>query len=381
MAWLLALAAGGAAFAQAPPEPVAPTPNAPPPANPSAPDQAGPQITITLTSGEVFKGIVKAVDAEAIVIIHPVLGEMRVPRVGIAKSDPQIDQIPTLQPPMVAPVPAPPPAPPPAPEPKKEEPPPAPAPAPATAPAPPPPEPKKFVPPTNPFNAIFCEDEKPFLTGWARQVEVGMNGSTGPSDWQNYRGVINLSRSTAKMNTSANFSYVYGQNNVATTQDRGEATTKTEWKFGTSPWTFWASARGVSDGLQAWDYRVSAATGMGYQFIKSDKMTMVGSVGVGGAREFNGENAIIPEVGILALRLDYKINEKTTLYANSEYYPNGRRWDWDNFHAVSRAGVTFNVDPELKMTLKVGVVHRHESDVPTDRANTLDYFMTLGFAF
>lgn len=358
----------------------APVPTAPPPANPTTPDQSGPQITITLTSGEVIKGTVKGIEPESIVIIHPVLGEVRVPRVGIAKSEPPVDQVlspPSLQVPQPTPQPAPEPKSEPKPEPKKEEPKPAPPPPP---PAPPPPEKKPFVPPTNPFAAIFADDDKSFWLGWNRQVELGLNGTTGPVDAQNYRGFLNLTRASAKMNTNASFNYAYGENNFATTQNRGEASVRNEWKMA-SPWSFWANGRGEVDSLRPWDYRVSASTGIGYTFLKNEKWQVSGRLGVGGAREINGENALIPEVGIFAVSMDYKINDKSSLYANTEFYPSGRHWDWDNFRATSRAGMNFIVDPELKMTLRLGVEHRHDSDVLAERANTVDYFVVLGFAF
>lgn len=367
----------GEVRAQAPAEPIAPPPNAPPPAAPTAPDQAGQQITITLTSGEVIKGTVKAVQADVVVIVHPVLGEVRVPRVGIAKSEPHIDAV--LSPPAVQPPapPAPAPAPPP-PEPKKEEPKPAPAPAP---PPPKPPEPKPYVQATNPFAALIADDEKSFWVGWNRNVEVGMNGSTGPSDWQNYRAFVNLARSSAKMNTTANFSYVYGEANSAKNQDRGEATIRNEWKIAGGKWNFWAAGRGEMDALAPWDYQLHASTGLGYTFVKTDNWTLTGRLGAGGRREINGENAILPEVGIFVMTLDYKFSDKTSAYANTEFYPSGRHWDWDNFRSVSRAGMNFIVDPELKMSLRLGVEHRHDSDQMADRANVLDYFVTLGFAF
>ncbi len=183
------------------------------------------------------------------------------------------------------------------------------------------------------------------------------------------------------MATNAMFLYVYTQNNFDTTQDRGEVSTRTDWNMGASPWTFWASGRGEMDNLAPWDYRVSAATGLGYNFIKNNKMILTGRLGVGGSREFNGENALIPEVGILGFSLDYKLSERSTLNATTEYYPSGRHWDWDDYRAVSRAKLVYTVDPELKMTLQVGVEHRFDSEVASDRTNAVDYFVTLGFAF
>lgn len=352
----------GASVARAQDTPVslAPTPNAPPPAN--VPDASGPQIVVTLTSGEVFKGVVRALEPQHIVILHPVLGDVRIPRTGVASSVPALDQI-------LAPPPQPNPAPPPTP-------PPAPPAAPAAAPKP------AFVPPTNPFEAIFAEDEKDFIDGWNRVFEFGLNGTTDASESQNYRMIGNLSRQTRKMTTVARLSYVYGENNDQRTQDRGEASIRNDWALGNTPWSFWASGKAEFDSLDTYDARVSLATGVGYNFVQEEKFKLTGRLGVGGYRDIKGvDNNLIPQTGIFALSMDYAFAKDANLYANTEYNPSGRSWDWDNFRAVSRAGVQFVVDPELKASLRLGVEHRHDSEAPAARNNALDYSVTLGFAF
>jgi hypothetical protein len=133
---------------------------------------------------------------------------------------------------------------------------------------------------------------------------------------------------------------------------------------------------------------VSLASGIGYK-IWEDKgdapfprVSLVARGGVGGAREFGGNrNEIIPEVGILGLTADFKLSEKITAYANTEYFPSGKDWDWDNFRSTSRAGVSIAVDPELKMNLRLGIEHRHDSETRSELANVFEYFVVLGFSF
>jgi len=335
---------------------------------------------VTLTSGEVIKGVLQAVEESVIVLRHPVLGDVRIPRTGIASSEPAIDKV-LAPPPPPAPSPPPPSAPPPAPVSPPE-------PTPAAAPTPPPPpakplelKPAEFVAPTNPIDALFADDEKPFLDGWSRSVEVGLNGTTGPIDSQNFRAILTLHRQTKLQITHATLSYAYGENNYGTTQDRGELTARNDWQLGATPWSLWASTRNEVDGQARWDARISAATGVGYRVYQDKELTILSRVGLGAAREINGENALLPEVGIVAFSLDYKMNDKTSLYANSEFYPSGKHIDVDDFRAVSRAGINWLVDPELKMNLRLGVEHRHESNAPSGRNNVLDYFLVLGFAF
>ena len=97
-----------------------PTPTAPPP--PNVPDATGPSIVVTLTSGEVMKGVLMGVAGDVVIVRHPVLGDLKIPRMGIASSEPPLSAVqspPAQTGPAPEAVPAPPPPPPPA-EPKPE---------------------------------------------------------------------------------------------------------------------------------------------------------------------------------------------------------------------------------------------------------------------
>jgi hypothetical protein len=352
---LLALASMSVASFGAQPS----TPTAPPPAD--VQDITGPSITVTLTSGEVMRGTLKGVTQTQIIIQHPVLGELRIPRTGIASTQPPVPQI--LSPP-----------------------------AQTTPPTIKPPEPPKpsgtdgkadAVKPkaaTDPIEAIFREDDASFLDGWKRQIEIGMNGTTGPRDGQNARVIANLHRSTTKMTTHVTMSYAYGQSNSQTTQDRAEATVRNDWNLDKTSWTLWCSGSGELDSQRRdSDGRVGASMGFGYVFEKSPKLSLVGRVGVGGSRELNGENAVTPELGIVGLSADYKFNEQTSTYANVEYFPNQR--DTDDFRTILRAGVQTLLDKATNMNLRLGIEHRYDNALASDQAGKLDYFMVLGFAF
>jgi putative salt-induced outer membrane protein YdiY len=352
---------------------------APPPAKPTVPDQSGPSITVTLTSGEVLKGVAKQILVDTLVLIHPVLGELRIPRVGIAVSDPPLEQLPTPPPapvPQAAPAPAPAPAAAPAP---------AGAPAPGAGPAPAPApvavraEAKKATPPTNPIEAIFADDEKSFWTGWSRSVEFGLNGTTGPSDAQTVRLFAASNRKTTKMTTVANATFVYAEAAQGNPQNRIELNGRNDWNLGATAWTLWTSAQAEYDNRARWDWRATAALGLGYQLIKTKEASLAVRIGLGGQREFNARNEIVPQAGVAGLYFDRKLGERASLYANAEYFPS--EYDHAEFRSVERAGVQWTIDPKNKINLRMGVEHRFDSLVASDRTNNVDYFLVLGVAF
>lgn len=348
------------AWAQPAPPPPA---SAPPPA--ATRDVTGPTITIILTSGETLRGTFLGVTQDAIRIQHPVLGEIRVPRTGIARTEPSLQSMvsppaqltpPTITPPKPAP----------------------PAPGQASPAGTTPPTPPKPARPTNPFEALFVEDDAPFWNGWKRTVELGINGSTGARDGQNARIILNSHRSTTKMTTHVTASYAYGTHNGRTTQDRGEASIRNDWNLSETSWTFWGSGRGEMDTLQPWDGRVTASTGVGYIFEKSEKWDIIGRLGVGARYDFDGSHDIVPEVGIVNLSADYRFSKRTSAYANFEYFPD--TWN-SEFRSILRAGLQTVLDEVNKVNLRLGMEHRYDSTAPGERNNTLDYFAVIGFAF
>ena len=100
---------------------------------------------------------------------------------------------------------------------------------------------------------------------------------------------------------------------------------------------------------------------------------------MGGAREINGENALIPELGIFAVDANYKISDRSSLYGNFEYYPDMRKQG--QFRSVTRAGWQVVIDPELKMNLRTGFEHRYDSRAASKNASVVDYFAVVGFSF
>jgi putative salt-induced outer membrane protein YdiY len=375
---LLASASGIARAQEAPAAPVLLSPAQPIPAEPTADQPTGTPlnsaITITLQSGEIIKGTVKASEKDAVVLAHAILGEVRLPRIQVAVSEPAL--------------PPPPPPPPTVVEVSSEdvekaavaaqlakiqaaE-----AEAKAkTAAAAKPATPEKL----SLWAGIARDDEKHFLDGWQRSVEFGMNTSNGNNDSFNYRNSVALRRGTKKMATAVDFSYNYARNNTGEVANRGELRGRNDFHLGDTDWQFWVSGGVEVDKRSPWEARVSFNTGPAYTFIKDEKTTLVGRVGVGGYREVDGGNNDIQTNAFAAIDLSQRLAERTTMYANSEMYPDLA--DLERVRTVSRAGVTYIIDPESKTTLKFGAEHRYNSDVGPRDNNDVDMFVTLGFTF
>jgi putative salt-induced outer membrane protein YdiY len=327
------------------------------------------ETTITLQSGEVLRGAIKASDKDAVVFVHPILGEIRLLRSKVSMAEPALPQPPPPPPPVVEVTSL-----------DQDK-------ARQTAEAArilaatPKPVAAAPVVPEKPslWDAVTREDEKDFLQGWNHSAELGMNVTSGNADTYNVRASVALNRGTKKMATSVNASYNYARDNNGESRNRGEIRARNDFNMDGTNWQLWGAGGFEYDKRTPWEARVSLSTGPAYTFIKDEKTTLVGRIGLGGYRDIQGLNNDIVANGVAALNLSRSLGERATLYANAEVYPDLA--DLEHLRSVSRAGVTYVVDPESKTTLKVGAEHRFTTDSGPRDASDLDMFVTLGFSF
>lgn len=317
--------------------------DAPPLAPPSAPtpqpieSQAiGSPIAVTLRTGEVLRGSFGGVADDKIVIDHPVLGKVNIPRAEIAgwTVTAPTEATPTT----------------PTAEPAK----------PATP--PPPPAPTSF------------------FEGWTGSVELGLNGSEGNSSRFNVRAGFGAERKTEETETKFTFAYSYAKDEGEETEHKGQTELRNDWILGKeSPWRVYALGRLEYDEFQDWDWRASAFAGIGYQFIKTDKTTLIGRVGGGMSREFGGDdNRIHPEANF-GIDLEHKFTDTQKFTLTFDYYMD--LLNVSDYRLVGKAAYEILLDESSGLTLKLGVEDRYDSSPGDAKRNDLDYFALVVFKF
>lgn len=220
-----------------------------------------------------------------------------------------------------------------------------------------------------------------FWAGWKRSVEVGVSGAEGNSENFNIRGAFGTVRDAEDMTTSVGVFYLYRTENSEKSQSRGELNIRNDWKFGDSPWGFFATFKAEYDEFQPWDWRLSAHAGPSYNFIKNDTTLLKGRAGLGVSYEMGGssdEEAVLEAV--LGVDFSHKLSERTKIFATFDWYPSLS--DIPDYRWVGNAGLETMVDPELGMLLKAGVQSRYDVTVskPTKK-HDLDYYLTLAWTF
>lgn len=219
-----------------------------------------------------------------------------------------------------------------------------------------------------------------WLEGWKGSVEVGLAGSDGNTEQASFRTGINATRKTERIETKIGLNYLYAKSNGDETANRLGINIRNDWLLKDSRWRIFAEGQYENDQFQNWDHRISGFVGVGYEFIKREKTTLVGRAGVGGSQEIGGDDEGFHPEALLGLDFAHKISERQKLTASTDFYPSldqGGEFRW-----VNKAAWEITVDPETNMFLRVGAEHRHDSD-PGDnfKQNDLDYFLTLGWSF
>lgn len=322
-------------------------------------------VTVTLLTGEILKGpLASAPDADPLVIEHPVFGKMTLAR-SMVKTvegiEPAVAAAPAAEPPKepeaVASEAAPPPPPPPAPPP---------------APPPPPPAPAPAAPPPAEFG-IFDK--------WTGSLEAGFNTASGNSDRIGARFSLGLRREVPETVTTLNSTYNFGRNNNGISEERARFDGRNDWvQQGGSGWRFFVAGSGEYDRFQRWDWRASVNGGVGYDFIKEPDFTLIGRAGIGGSREYGDLSRGTRAELTPGLDLSWKIDDRSRLTASFDYYR-----DLDEFSIyrfVARCTYDILLDPESKMTLRVGIEDRYDETTLAPRSkNDFELFTAIVFRF
>jgi hypothetical protein len=222
--------------------------------------------------------------------------------------------------------------------------------------------------------------EPSFFRNWTGSIEAGLNGSSGNSETLNLRAAFSLERDTARTKTSLATFYAYGTSDGRKNKSRGELSMRNDWKIVTSPWRIFATGRTEYDEFQDWTWRLSGIVGVGYALIADERTNLIARMGAGGSRKIGGrENDFVPELN-LGADFDHRLTERQKIFAAVDYYPSLK--DGSDFRFVGRAGWEVLVDPEVNMTLKVGLEDRYDSTPgPGRRKNDVDYYVLVGWKF
>jgi putative salt-induced outer membrane protein YdiY len=272
-----------------------------------------------------------SLDGESARFIHPLLGELTVPRTALAIVRGADDPRPSMSalaeagetqeaPPADAPPP--------------EAPPPAPA---------PPPE-------------------------WKFKLIVAAGGASGNTENANANVILAAVRETPEMKTVLDSGYFFDSSDGDRSQNRFTVGGRNDWLNPDSRWFYFADARYDLDEFQSWDSRVSGHLGIGYRLIQPPKLTLNLLAGLGAVKEWGSSNDNVRAEALLGVEGKYEFAEKHTLVFSSTLFPDLS--DPGEYRWVNNAGWSFLMDEKNKLSLTAGVQHEYQTVVDTGREHS-----------
>ncbi|MEK6237230.1 MAG: DUF481 domain-containing protein, partial [Planctomycetales bacterium] len=206
---------------------------------------------------------------------------------------------------------------------------------------------------------------------WAGSLEFGLNGSEGNAQSLSFRVGADLTRETETHVIKADVVYTQTNANSVTTQNNALSNLRFERLFADSPWSFFVASSGEYDEFKAFDYRISANSGLARTLIETDIASLRGKFGAGFSHEIGGpDDSYVPEA-VFGLELERQINALQKFTAKADYFPD--LGEFGEFRLVFDAGWEVILDEETNLSLKIGVIDRHDSTPNGRRANDFDY--------
>lgn len=210
---------------------------------------------------------------------------------------------------------------------------------------------------------------------WSGQFAFGLNGAEGNTERFNSRFGYDGKRSGPKNDLTLNMTYAKSTADGEETENKFLSDARNEWKLDETPWNLFVSGSGVYDEFQAWDFRLVTNAGVGYKFIDEETTKLSTRFGSGTSREFGGtDNRFIPEANF-AMDAEKKLNDRHSLKAGLEYFPSF--FDFGDYRVNSKTSWEILIDPEWKLSLRLGLQDRFQSMPDGGKRNDLDYFAEI----
>lgn len=311
-----------------------------------AADSAALADSVTLTSGDTLVGQVVEQTEAHVIIDHPVLGKLTIAAdnvQSVAITPPVSEQAPAEAPEVVA-APA------------------EPAPAPAEA-------PKELI-----------EAEPSFFEGWDASLALGFSGTDGNSETSSLNAEFKAQREDEEDRWIFRSAYFTGSSDGETNKNEFLTELTKDWLLPDSPWLYFVQGKYQYDQFEAWKHRASGFAGIGYEFVKSDDLEIIGRLGAGLTKEFDGERNLTPEALVGASLVKWKLTDNQTVSAGATIYP--AMDELGEYRAIGTLEWKIKIDEADGLSLKFGLENEYESDVePGTKHNDLKYYGALVFDF
>jgi putative salt-induced outer membrane protein YdiY len=210
---------------------------------------------------------------------------------------------------------------------------------------------------------------------WSIRYELGINGSRSENDTFSMRTGGDIKRKTELWKMDSSISYFKNSSNQVETQNNAKLDSRIDRLLGKSPWTLYFLTNVLYDKFQTFDMRLSFNTGVGFHFVDTPALNLLGRFGAGASREFGGVDDRTPQELLLGLDYEYQLSKMQRLIAKVDYYP---EWnDFNQYRMVSDFGWEIDLDRPENVSLKLSMQDQYDSTSGAVAPNQFNYSVLM----
>ncbi|NJL31174.1 MAG: DUF481 domain-containing protein [Phycisphaerales bacterium] len=219
-----------------------------------------------------------------------------------------------------------------------------------------------------------------FLEGWKSSVDIGVSGEEGASQKTTLRTALRTERETEFLRTKFQVQYHMGTERSQRTRHESLTALSNDWLMPEIPWYYFARGQYEFDEFNDWKHRLSGDTGAGYSLIDEEKMQLRVRSGPGASIEFAGENQGIRPEWLAGLEWEWIPAQRHKLTFSNVFVHD--LLTMNRYRNKSIAAWTIRLDDVEPIHLRISVENQYDSSPLEDNTyNDLKYFGSLQWDF
>lgn len=200
-----------------------------------------------------------------------------------------------------------------------------------------------------------------WLKDWDRRLEAGVSGASGVSSNQQAHVGFMADYEDTQVRWQQRARFFRSESEGDETANSAMVSINRDDLMPGSPWFSFAGGRFDRDEFQDWRNRVAINGGVGLQMVKTERYRLLGRLGLGATHSWGGPEGqnTAPE-GLLGFDMDWKVSKQQSVALANTLYPSLKHSG--EFRNVTTFDWIIDLDKEAGLGLKLGVVNEHESE-------------------
>lgn len=210
---------------------------------------------------------------------------------------------------------------------------------------------------------------------WDSAVELGLNGTSGTNDSLSYRtgGYFKGKNDFRKVDASLYYNSTTAEG--VQSQNNALVSGRHDWLLGSSPWSIYLLSQLFFDEFQSYNLDLNIDSGIGYQWIDTERLKIANQIGAGASREFGGPDGRWAPEAQLGFNYQQMVFTSHKLTAKVDYFPEFEHFG--RYRVLSEVGWEVQLSEPENLSLKVAATDRYDSDPDGAKSHLLNYSVLL----